>query len=349
MAFKDDVFKELLEDEKFIQWLIAPHKESDIYWKEWVVANPEKAPVLKDIKAVVNAIEPKMTFGLEIGEKKEMMDQIMLYAEKNGKMKKLRKDFKGSDSKWTSKTLLAACFVIIAILTAHYFNLFAPEIRETPPVSIEKMISKKTSKGTKSSFYLPDGTLVKLNSSSKLEFPNVFSDSIREVRLVGQAFFEVTRNEAVPFIVRTEKMDVQVLGTSFDILSYPNSDRFEVAVATGKVAVDSREGYSEIITKSEMTRLDLKSGRLIKSSYTPIYHLGWKDGVLAFEDKSFKQVFEDLERWYGVDIQVSSEIDLKKKYTGKYDNQSLENVLFGMATVLDFQFEINGKQIKIFS
>jgi len=349
MAFKDDVFRGLLENENFIQWLIAPDKDSDQYWKDWVIANPQKAPVLKDIKAVISAIEPKKNHVLEVEEKKEVLGHIMKYAEKKNKVRKLDHGGTRDVPKWGHRLMLAACLVIIAILTANYFNLFAPEIIETTPAATEKMISKQTPKGTKSSFYLPDGTLVKLNSSSKLEFPNVFSDSIREVKLVGQAFFEVTRNEAVPFIVRTEKMDIQVLGTSFDILSYPNSDRFEVAVATGKVAVDSHKGYSEILTKTEMTRLDLKSGRLIKSNYTPKYHLGWKDGVLAFEDKSFRQVFEDLERWYGVEINVSSGVDLKKKYTGKYDNQSLENVLFGMATVLDFQFEIDGKQVRIFS
>ncbi|GAB3659086.1 hypothetical protein GCM10028791_32340 [Echinicola sediminis] len=349
MAFKDDIFKELLENEAFIQWLIAPDKESDHYWKEWVMANPEKAPVLKDIKAVVNAIEPKRNHMLENDEKQEVLSHIMQYAEKQGKVRKMVDVETSTDRKWTGGTMLAACLVVIALLLANFFGLFAPQPSEQVPVSMEKMISKQTQKGTKSSFYLPDGTLVKLNASSKLEFPNTFSDSIREVRLEGQAFFEVTRNEEVPFVVRTEKMDIQVLGTSFDILSYPNSARFEVAVATGKVAVKSYEGYSEVITQSEMTCLDLKSGKLIKSHFTPVYHLGWKEGIMAFEEQSFKQVFEQLERWYGVDIQVSPGIDLKKKYTGKYDNQSLENVLYGMATVLDFQFEINGKQVKIFS
>lgn len=348
MDFKSEVFKELLEDDYFVQWLVAPDKASDLYWKEWIKAHPDKAPVLRDIKAVVNAIEPKHAFELDREEKDLVLGQIMQHASLHREspasaMPKLRRR-----RKQTSLVFMAACVVILGLLAAQYFGVFLPEQTFQAP-STERIISKQTAQGTKSSFYLPDGTLVKLNSSSKLMFPAVFPDSIREVRLIGQAFFEVTRDESAPFIVKTEKMDIQVLGTSFDILSYPGTDRFEVAVASGRVEVSSHLGSQEIITKSEMTQLDPTTGKLLKSTFDPIYHLGWKDGILTFRQASFREVFDKLEDWYGVEITGEESLDLSQKYTGKYDNQSLENVLTGMASVLEFKFEINGKQVKIFS
>ncbi|QDH79401.1 DUF4974 domain-containing protein [Echinicola soli] len=347
MDFKSIVFRELLEDEYFIQWLIAPDNVSDKYWQSWMKNNPDKATVLRDIKAVVNAIDPKSTYQLNMAEKNEILGHIKQYAGQKKCQESSWNRSRPKPRKLTNTILMAACFVILAILTAKYFGVFDPIPVQEPPVT-EQMISKQTTKGTKSSFYLPDGTLVKLNSSSSLMFPAAFSDTLREVKLVGQAFFEVTRNEAAPFVVETEHLDVQVLGTSFDVLSYPGSERFEVAVASGKVKVNSFAGNQEILTKTEMTQLDVHSGQLIKSHFDPVYQLGWKDGVLVFEDETFEKVFERLEYWYGVTITVSPSMAIDKSYTGKYDNQSLENVLIGMSTVLDFRFKIDGKQVTIF-
>ncbi|MBD8487785.1 FecR family protein [Echinicola sp. CAU 1574] len=348
MAFKDDVFKELLRDEYFIQWLIAPDHDSNQYWNNWLAANPDKAHVLKEIKAVVNAIEPKKNHYLNKEEKDEVLGQVMKYAAEKSKLKKIQNEKEIGNRVWKGKVLMAACFVILALLTANYFGVFNNAI-EKEVQTVGKLITKQTPKGTKSSFYLPDGTLVKLNASSKLEFPATFSDTLREVKLIGQGFFEVTRNEEAPFIVKTENLNVQVLGTSFDILSYPNSDRFEVAVASGRVEVGSRQGYLEILTKHEMTKLNPTTGKLTKSTFDPSFQIGWKDGILSFNDLSFDKVFDQLEIWYGVDIQVSDGIDLRKKYTGKYDNENLENVLIGMSSIQGFSFEIKGKRVKIFS
>lgn len=323
MDFKSFVFKELLEDEYFIQWLTAPDKESDRYWHAWMRNNPDKAAVLKDIKAVVNAIEPKRAYQLEEEEKDVLLGHIQQYAAKRqGKI--VSRSGSKKRRKMTNVGLMAASFIILAILTANYFGLFH-RFDDVPVLMEERLVLKQTNKGTKSSFYLPDGTLVKLNSASSLEFPAVFSDTLRKVKLTGQAFFEVTRNEEVPFIVETERMEIQVLGTSFDVLSNIKDELFEVAVASGKVKVNTYSGNQEILGKTEMTHLDMRSGQLIKEHFDPDYKLGWKDGILAFEGEDFGRVFRRLEDWFGVTISVSSDIALEKSYTGKYDNQSLEN------------------------
>ncbi|GGF18134.1 FecR family protein [Echinicola rosea] len=347
MDFKSNVFRELLEDEYFIQWLISPDQASDKYWQSWMVNNPDKAAVLRDIKAVVNAIEPKHIHRLRSGEKDDILGHIKQYADQKRRQESAWDRIKTKPRRRTNAVLMAACMVILGILTANYFGVFDPiTIQEEQPAQ-ERMVVKQTTKGTKSSFYLPDGTLVKLNSSSSLEFPVVFSDTLRKVKLVGQAFFEVTRNEAAPFIVEADQVDVQVLGTSFDVLSDPAGECFEVAVASGKVKVNSYTGNQEILTKTQMTRLDVNSGELITSHFDPIFKFGWKDGILVFEDETFEEVFERLENWYGVTITVPPNMAIGKSYTGKYDNQSLENVLLGISTVLDFQFRIDGKQVEI--
>lgn len=346
MEFRKRVFLELLDNGLFIKWLIAPDKESDRYWQQWISENPDKVPILKEIKAMINAIGLRETFKLDPTEKEEMLEQVLEYG-KNKKVRELQfrhePTTKKSRSGWY---FAAACCFLLAILTANYFNVFQP-VANVPEIIQGHKVVKSTPKGYKSSFYLPDGSFVKLNSSSSVEFPSSFPDSIRVVRLVGQAFFEVVRNESAPFIVQADNVNVRVLGTSFDVQSYPEAHKLEVAVSEGIVAVDTESGLSETLSQSEMVSLNRETGKMKTSTFSPIYQLGWKDGILAFNDRPLEEVFEELEKWYGVELKTGSKINLNKRFTGIYENQSLENVLTGMSKILGWKFKINGKEVSI--
>jgi|GEM_PF-930219 len=348
MQSKKQIFLELIENEQFISWLIAPNEKSDEFWKNWIQNNPEKAFVLKEIKSMVNSIELRDSYQMNPFEKDEVLHKILNYADYKREQKKPKEASLLKRINRTTWFFAAACFLVGSLLTAKFFKVFEQEI-VIPQIVKEEWISKSTPKGSKSSFYLPDGTYVKLNSLSSLEFPTSFSDTIRVVKLVGQGFFEVTHNSEAPFIVQTENMDIKVLGTSFDVSSYPGSEVQEVAVVTGKVLVDELNGSKETILPSKKSILNTKTGQLTTSNFSPIYQTGWRDGILAFKEKSLKQVFENLENWYGVEIQIDQAINLRRKYTGTYENQSLENVLIGMSKILEIDFEIKEKEVQVTS
>jgi len=346
MTYRKRIFLELLDNELFIKWLIAPDKESDRYWQQWISENPDKVAILKEIKGMINAITLRETFELDPIEKEGMLELVLEYG-KNKKARELQSRSELIKKKsWTGWYYAAACCFLLAILTANYFNVLQPVVN-VPEIIKEQNIVKSTPKGSKSSFYLPDGSLVKLNSSSSVEFPSSFPDSIRIVKLVGQAFFEVVRNESAPFIVQTDNVNVRVLGTSFDIQSFPGAHKLEVAVSEGTVAVDTDLGLTEILIQSEMASLNRETGKIKKSTFSPIFQLGWKDGILAFKDRPLEEVFDELEKWYGVELKIDDKIDLNKRFTGIYENQSLKNILTGMSKILEWKFEINGKTVSI--
>ncbi len=214
--------------------------------------------------------------------------------------------------------------------------------------------AKKTDSGEKLTFRLSDGTVVKLNSASKLQFPNTFSDKKREVVLEGEAFFEVVKDSQKPFIIKTNNIATTVLGTSFNINAYPESDLVEVAVVTGKVKVEntlrsskSKEPDVVYLLPNRKASYVKGEGRLITSDFVNGHETGWKDGIIYFNNASEKDVIERLERWYGVDIEVENKSSAKWDLIASFNNQSLEEVLLSISHTANFTYTINNKKVLI--
>lgn len=197
-------------------------------------------------------------------------------------------------------------------------------------------------------FYLPDGSLVKLNANSKIEFPSRFSDTLREVRLIGQAFFDVQRDEKVPFVVKAGDLNVKVLGTSFDVDSRPENLLQKVALLTGKVQVSSLEGGQEYLNPLQMISYSKEKQEMVKGMFDPEETTGWKDGIIKFNNTDFREVFKTLEEWYDVEITISEEANFKGGLNGRYENEVLDNVLAGLSYAEGFKYKIENKHVTIF-
>jgi ferric-dicitrate binding protein FerR (iron transport regulator) len=218
--------------------------------------------------------------------------------------------------------------------------------KEIPVHEKPQYITKVVPKGVKTTLVLPDGTRVKLNSSSSLKYPSFFSSASRDVYLTGQAFFEVVENKKVPFLVHTKNFTTKVMGTSFDVRSYEDEQVQHVAVVTGKVKVEALNGLSEILVPDEMTIY--KNNEMIRTSgFNRNVVLGWKDGLLQFKDSDFHNVTEQLSRWYGVEFDIEKTLKIKGRYTGSFRDESLENVLKGISFSSDFTFIIKDKTVLI--
>src|SRR5690606_33837898 len=118
---------------------------------------------------------------------------------------------------------------------------------------------------------LPDGTQVNLNYESQLKFPKVFEGNIRKVELIGEAFFEVVKNDTMPFIVKTGDVETEVLGTSFNIRSYERGQTAEVSLVTGKVKIHYIDGSikkeSTHLSPGEQLSYNRNSGQTVKSTF----------------------------------------------------------------------------------
>lgn len=165
---------------------------------------------------------------------------------------------------------------------------------------------------------LPDGTNVWLNAGTRMKYPVSFMKEKREVILDGEAYFDVARNEKCPFIVRTHAMDVEVLGTKFNVEAYSKHQRFETSLMQGKVRV-KQPGHEETeVNLLPHCKTTLVDGRLVVSRIDNYNVYRWKEGLYCFKNKPFAQIMEDLERYYDLKIKLHKKSIEGVMLTGKF-------------------------------
>lgn len=243
-----------------------------------------------------------------------------------------------------------AAILMVAFGLALAWTLVKPAEMEE---ATEVYITKSAGMGEKVRFTLSDGTQVHLNAESSLRYPAGYHEENRTVYLTGEAYFVVAKNENSPFLVRTENITTRVLGTSFNVRSYPDEEEVVVAVESGKVAV--REANGEPSLSEEIERVVLEAGQWagyniqtlqFKTATGDISEfVAWNRGILLHHDKEMSYVATQLERWYGVEITFQSELLKKCVIRGEYENETLENVLNAISYALNIEFRIDGRNV----
>lgn len=207
---------------------------------------------------------------------------------------------------WCSKIAASAVLIIGSFFFYHNYR-------------IAKMYSTyqsiKVPSGSRTNLILPDGTSVWLNANTTFRYPQIFSKKSREVFLDGEAYFEVRKGD-VPFIVKTGKFNIEVLGTQFDVEAYSGKSKFETTLYTGKVKLyDHKATASVYLIPGQTAYL---SGRELKvSADTHKNRHRWKDGLIYFEKESFEGIMAMLEKYFSVKIIIKNKKVYQLGYEGK--------------------------------
>lgn len=181
--------------------------------------------------------------------------------------------------------------------------------------------------GQRAELILPDSTRVWLNACSRLMYPVTFMKENRLVELEGEAYFEVQRNEKAPFIVKTPKTAVRVLGTEFNVSDYPNRPGFELALLKGSVELLPSKRSNPYRMKAGEQIL-LKDGKYLSSNIEDTDYFKWKEGLLCFRDQPISEIIDKLSLYFDVKIYVENQKLLSENYTGKFlAKDGIEQVL----------------------
>tara|TARA_R110002124_G_scaffold82858_2_gene217341 strand:+ start:631 stop:1821 length:1191 start_codon:yes stop_codon:yes gene_type:complete len=190
---------------------------------------------------------------------------------------------------------------------------------------------------------LPDGSKVWLNSESSLHFPTVFRGTERVVDLAGEGYFEIAKNPEMPFLVHTEKTNVKVLGTHFNLMAYPNELFSQTTLLEGSVEVS--DGVQNKTLKPGQQAF-IGGGISIKK-VNPDEAIAWKNGYFLFESEDLKTILRQLRRWYGFEI-VNDELVPNKHFTAYISrNNTLSQVLKMLEMSGELKFKIDGKKLYI--
>lgn len=197
---------------------------------------------------------------------------------------------------------VAACVAILVVLWV-WWPITAPQA-EAPVVAMAK---KVTQRSEYKYLLLPDSTQVWLNAASTLEYPQQFAGGKREVRLSGEAYFDVKHADKIPFIIRTGKVSTLVLGTAFNIKAYPGREHIIVSVNRGKVVVQYNDKDVATLTKGQQVKVNNEGIQAPEKKSITTNAAAWQQGHLTFDDETIEDIVAELEQVYDVRIRVNDE------------------------------------------
>lgn len=220
------------------------------------------------------------------------------------------------------------------------------------PVSRPKLDSNVLNipRGGEYRLVLEDGTMVWLNSESRLKFPVVFGKEERRVYLEGEAYFVVSEDRDRPFVVCARNACVEVLGTEFNVNSYADNSEVCATLVDGSVKISSQSGGGgfRVLKPSEQGICDVVTGEVVSKKVNTGLYTSWKDGYYAFEQESLENIMHTLGRWYDMNVFFANRRVRNLKFSGRVRRyEDIVNFLDVMKLTDDVSFVVKGKTITV--
>ncbi len=241
---------------------------------------------------------------------------------------------------YSKEILKYAAILIFAFLAGtFYISYTGNKNQEVQYAEMEVMY------GQTGHLFLFDGTEVWLNSGTKFKYPNHFNQNERNVYIEGEAFFKVKPNKHLPFIVKTGKLEVEVLGTSFNVSAYPDESIQTVVLVEGKVQLNNLEGkkIGEMAPGQIATKKDGDTAIQIQKA-DPYFYTSWKDGKITFTGEKLGEIAKKMERWYNVEIKFEKESFKDFKFSGTIlRNKPIDQTIMVMELLAPIKFNYEVK------
>ena len=195
---------------------------------------------------------------------------------------------------------------------------------------------------------LSDGSVVWLNSDTRLRYPMNFPHDERRVILIGgEAYFEVAQDASRPFIVEADGQSITVLGTRFNIFAYPTENQVITTLAEGSVRITADGGGETLLAPGQEARLDKATGQMSVRTADIGQTLAWKDGFIVVEDQTLEQVMQKLSRWYGVEYRIVSDVPRNIVFRGIIPKYELGNTLARLEKISNLKIRMDGNVIDV--
>ena len=263
------------------------------------------------------------------------------------------------------RKIISVLSVLVLLLGSYCVYLL---VQKAPQKSDKAAVAAVfTRDGSRTRAQLPDGTEVWLNGGSRLTYnPDMNNLDSRDVTLEGEAFFDVTRNAAKPFYIHTKKMDIRVLGTSFNVKAYTQDHTTEATLITGAVEVTLNDGLERNIklipnqkivlqhpdSASERAQPKLVAGYKVESIRggqldNMIVETAWRDNYLVFDNDNFEDIALKMEHWYGIKVHLNGKKLKNYHFTGTFQHESFAEVLDALKVTTSFHCRIVSNEVFI--
>ena len=342
-------FEDFILDDSFREYVEGSNQESVDFWTTWTTNHPKKLAEVNKAKDVILVLQSHTRESFHTN-KEEALQHLLSEIAHNEKPGITRRIF---SSQWIR---IAAAVLITTGLSWIIFNAYSNRKVSKAEILYTEIIVPI---GEKSQIVLSDGSHVWLNSGTRFKYPVNFGNESRDVSLVGEAYFDVTRGRRT-FTVNTHDARIEVIGTAFNVKSYPEDQKTQTTVVRGKVRVESKlkDSKSVLILHDQMAVIkDVPESGMQKESVGNIDVLNevnttaitsWKDQLLVFADESFEDITIKMERWFNMKISIDDDELKRDRYTGKFvNNETVYQVLEASKVTTPIEYKIRNDEIVI--
>ncbi|MBS1606393.1 MAG: FecR family protein [Bacteroidetes bacterium] len=273
------------------------------------------------------------------------------------------------------RILLLTPLVLLTLVTILLVYRSSPSqpLVAAPGGEAKEISEVVTHNGSRTNLLLPDGTRVWLNAGSRLTYEKTYGAQSREVNLTGEALFDVAHNATKPFVIHAAHVDIKVLGTRFNVKSYPSDRTTETTLLKGSIEVSIKDRPNEKIIlkpneklvianddstlhrrdpaayKPQMTESLVNIRKPAYDSITGInVETSWVEDRLIFQDEAFGTLSKDMERWYGVSIRFTRPELEDLHFTGNFQKETIQQALEALKLTAPFTYTIHENQITIY-
>jgi ferric-dicitrate binding protein FerR (iron transport regulator) len=235
----------------------------------------------------------------------------------------------------------AAAILLLPLILYSVYSTF----QKVPAPEISSLIEIVSPHGARTHFHLPDGSEGWLNSGSRLKYATGFLKN-RTIELIGEAWFDITHDDKIPFIVSTANLDVQVLGTKFNVAAFPDEKVTEVVLQEGKVKVNGYNGLFTVDMKPNEKftyNKDLQSGTI--QTVNADQFSSWKDGLLVFRNEPLSEVLKRIGRWYNVEFVLNDPEIAKFRYRATFQEEQIEEVIRLISLTAPISYSLNKREM----
>lgn len=262
----------------------------------------------------------------------------------NPELELLKKRIAPKQSTISLKQILQVAAVLLVTFGLGWASRYISFSPETEAVTMQEIFVPK---GQVNQVFLADGTRIWINSETKLITPTVFSSNERVVKLSGEAFFEVAKDRKRPFRVEVNGQQIEVLGTSFNVRAYENSNIIETTLETGQIRL-LIGNQTTMLKPGEQSLFNKSEKQLVISKVNPETFSSWKDGRYEFQNEDLLEVFKVVERWYDVEINADKTYFNGMRFSGVIKrNKDANHFLELLNLTVPIRYEIKADKIRI--
>ncbi|NPD47414.1 FecR family protein [Lentimicrobium sp. S6] len=336
----DYKLEDFILDDSFVNYATNKNQADIAKWEEWFSQNPKNLKIALDAKMLIH----KLRFHKQ-ELPKEFISEEWHKLSTRLHLNEIKRKNKGKTIFLKKIGRYAAAASILLFLASAIYYFSNSSIRDAEPIYQELCVAKGASKN----IILPDGTVVFINSDSKLKYEENFEGASREVFLEGEAWFDVSHNANKPFIVHTQENDIRVLGTAFNVYAYPNENVFRTSLERGSISLSYHHG-AEIELKVNQTYILHKNTqeiKLVETDNIEIYS-AWKDGEIVFKNQKFTEILKTLERTHNLTFILQNKNVGKCNYTGCFTTEDdINSILAVIKLPTPFEYEIHNDTVII--